>query len=53
MAKYLNGSDAERELLLKVVVEDQNDCAPVVVANQVGSVNESSAPGILRHLHYL
>ncbi|TKS79694.1 Desmoglein-2 Cadherin family member 5 HDGC [Collichthys lucidus] len=45
MAKYLNGSDAERELLLKVVVEDQNDCAPVVVANQVGSVNESSAPG--------
>ncbi|KAG8014182.1 Desmoglein-2, partial [Nibea albiflora] len=47
MAKYPNGSNAERELDLKIFVDDQNDCSPIVVENQVGSVNESSSPGTI------
>lgn len=46
MAKYTNGNNAERDIDLNIIVEDVNDCPPVIKAQQVGSVNESSAAGI-------
>ncbi|XP_040910699.1 desmoglein-2-like [Toxotes jaculatrix] len=45
LAKYTDGTNAENVLDLKIIVEDVNDCPPVVKAQQVGSVNESSAAG--------
>ncbi|XP_068196504.1 desmoglein-2-like protein [Antennarius striatus] len=45
MAKYADGSMAEKDLDLKIAVVDENDCPPVITANQVGSVSESSAAG--------
>ena len=50
MAKYAsNGTCAEKDIELKIVVLDENDCIPVIAVDQVGSVSESSAAGILRH----
>lgn len=40
---------AEKNLDLKITVLDENDCTPVIKAEQVGSVSESSAAGIERH----
>lgn len=46
MAKFRNGTYAEKDIDLKIIVLDVNDCPPVIKAQQVGSVNESSAAGI-------
>ncbi|KAM9458364.1 desmoglein-2-like protein [Salvelinus alpinus] len=43
VATYNNGSKAEKDIDLRISVEDQNDCQPVFVFGQSGSVNESSA----------
>ncbi|XP_041698183.1 desmoglein-2 [Coregonus clupeaformis] len=43
VARYDNGSKAENDIDLRIFVEDQNDCQPVFVFGQSGSVNESSA----------
>uniref|UniRef100_A0A4W5MFL5 Cadherin domain-containing protein n=1 Tax=Hucho hucho TaxID=62062 RepID=A0A4W5MFL5_9TELE len=43
VAKYTNRSRAEKDIDLRIFVEDQNDCSPVFVFGQSGSVNESSA----------
>ncbi|XP_070700781.1 desmoglein-2-like protein [Pempheris klunzingeri] len=45
LAKYTDGTNAENEIDLKITVVDENDCPPVIKANQVGSVNESSKAG--------
>uniref|UniRef100_A0A7N5ZWY6 Cadherin domain-containing protein n=1 Tax=Anabas testudineus TaxID=64144 RepID=A0A7N5ZWY6_ANATE len=44
-ARYRDGSLAEKDIDLNIIVEDVNDCPPVIKARQVGSVNESSAAG--------
>ncbi|KAF0046915.1 hypothetical protein F2P81_000548 [Scophthalmus maximus] len=45
VAKFSDGSYAEKDIDLKISVEDVNDCTPIITAHQVGSVNESSAAG--------
>ncbi|KAM9349915.1 desmoglein-2-like protein [Symphorus nematophorus] len=45
VAKFTDGSRAEKDLDLRIIVQDQNDCIPIIKADQVGSVNESSAAG--------
>uniref|UniRef100_A0A3Q3SAP9 Desmoglein-2-like n=1 Tax=Mastacembelus armatus TaxID=205130 RepID=A0A3Q3SAP9_9TELE len=45
VAKYQDGTKAEKDIDLKITVEDENDCPPVIKANQIGYVNESSASG--------
>uniref|UniRef100_A0A3Q3X8L9 Cadherin domain-containing protein n=1 Tax=Mola mola TaxID=94237 RepID=A0A3Q3X8L9_MOLML len=45
IAKYADGSYAEKIIGLNITVVDENDCPPVIKAQQVGSVNESSATG--------
>ncbi|XP_028987487.1 desmoglein-2-like protein [Betta splendens] len=45
VATYADGRDAEKQLDLNIVVEDVNDCTPVVKSQQVGSVSEMSAQG--------
>lgn len=37
---------AEKIIDLNITVEDENDCAPVIKTQQVGSVYESSAAGM-------
>ncbi|KAI5104732.1 desmoglein-2, partial [Silurus meridionalis] len=44
-AQWANGSLAERDLDLKIIVLDQNDCPPVFNVQVVGSVNELSEKG--------
>lgn len=51
MAKFSDGSYAEKDIDLKISVEDVNDCTPIITAHQVGSVNESSAAGIFEDGH--
>uniref|UniRef100_A0A672G470 Desmoglein-2-like n=1 Tax=Salarias fasciatus TaxID=181472 RepID=A0A672G470_SALFA len=45
IAKYMDGTRAEKDIDLIITVEDVNDCPPVIQMNQVGSVKESSAAG--------
>ncbi|XP_042353188.1 desmoglein-2-like [Plectropomus leopardus] len=45
VAKFTNGSRAENDIDLKITVLDDNDCPPVIIAQQVGSVYESSEAG--------
>uniref|UniRef100_A0A3P8YRA1 Cadherin domain-containing protein n=1 Tax=Esox lucius TaxID=8010 RepID=A0A3P8YRA1_ESOLU len=45
VAKYADGSYAEKNIELKIIVEDMNDCPPVFAVGQIGSVMESSAAG--------
>nr|XP_040027751.1 desmoglein-2-like [Gasterosteus aculeatus aculeatus] len=45
IAKYADGTRAEKDIELNIVVLDVNDCPPVIKVQQVGSVNESSAEG--------
>lgn len=52
MAKYADGTLAEKIVYLNITVLDENDCAPVIKTQQVGFVNESSKAGILRTLQY-
>lgn len=49
LATYSDGSLAESNLDLKIVVEDVNDCTPVVKAQQIGSISESSLEGKSSH----
>lgn len=44
VAKFLNGSNAEKDIDLRIVVEDENDCAPVLNFT-TGSIPELSAKG--------
>lgn len=59
MAKFLNGSRAEKDIALTIEVVDMNDNAPVIKAQQVGEVDECSSPGEYdlqtseKHLHCL
>lgn len=53
MAKYADGTLAEKDIDLKITVVDENDCAPVIKLQQVGSVSESSAAGILSHIQHI
>lgn len=48
MARFTDGSLAENYISLNVTVEDENDNTPIIQAQQIGYVNESSATGILR-----
>ncbi|XP_056599162.1 desmoglein-2-like protein isoform X1 [Triplophysa dalaica] len=43
VAKFLNGSNAEKDIDLRIVVLDQNDCAPVFTTRTSGAVHEMSA----------
>ncbi|XP_070831279.1 desmoglein-2-like protein [Chaetodon trifascialis] len=45
VARYADGTYAERDIDLRIVVLDENDCPPVIKIQQVGYVNESSAAG--------
>uniref|UniRef100_A0A3Q1ALT4 Cadherin domain-containing protein n=1 Tax=Amphiprion ocellaris TaxID=80972 RepID=A0A3Q1ALT4_AMPOC len=45
IAKYHDGTRAEKDIDLKITVLDENDNPPVIVAQQVGYVEESSATG--------
>jgi hypothetical protein len=45
MATWKNGTKAESEIDLRVVVLDENDCPPVFPKSQDGSVSELSQPG--------
>ncbi|KAM9844703.1 desmoglein-2-like protein [Aulostomus maculatus] len=45
IAKYVDGSYAEKDIDLKIKVLDENDCPPVIKVQQAGSVNESSKAG--------
>lgn len=49
VAKYADGSIAENDIDLKITVVDENDCPPIIKVEQVGSVKEASAAGIVRH----
>lgn len=53
MASFADGTKAERDIDLRIVVLDENDCSPVIKMQQVGNVSESSAAGILRQLQYV
>lgn len=53
IAKFLDGTLAERDVYLNITVLDKNDNAPVIKIQQVGFVNESSAEGILSFLLYI
>nr|XP_046264008.1 desmoglein-2-like [Scatophagus argus] len=45
VAKYADGSYAEKDIDLRITVVDENDCPPVIKVQQIGYVNESSAAG--------
>ncbi|CAN9502825.1 unnamed protein product [Ophioblennius macclurei] len=45
IATYMDGTRAEKDIDLNIIVEDVNDCPPVIQMNQVGSVSESSRAG--------
>ncbi|XP_031711123.1 desmoglein-2-like isoform X1 [Anarrhichthys ocellatus] len=45
IAKFTNGTKAEKDIELNIKVLDVNDCPPIIKVQQVGSVNESSAAG--------
>ncbi|KAG9274620.1 cadherin-2-like [Astyanax mexicanus] len=45
VAKFQNGSYAEKDIDLRIEVQDQNDCSPVFNIQAVGSVYELSETG--------
>ncbi|XP_057714379.1 desmoglein-2-like protein [Corythoichthys intestinalis] len=45
VAKYEDGTRAEKDVDIRITVVDENDNTPIIKANQVGSVNESCAAG--------
>ncbi|XP_034039169.1 desmoglein-2-like [Thalassophryne amazonica] len=45
VAHFANGSLAEKDIDLKITVEDENDCPPVIEIQQIGYVKEASAAG--------
>lgn len=52
MAEFLNGSKAEKDIELRIVVEDENDCTPMFNLT-TGSVPELSprGTGIIHETH--
>lgn len=46
IARFSDGSFAENNIDLRITVDDENDCPPVIKAQQAGAVQESSAAGI-------
>lgn len=46
VAKFLNGSYAEKDIDLRIVVLDENDCAPVFKTQMNGAVHELSSKGM-------
>lgn len=53
IAKFTDGTLAEKYIDLNITVEDANDNPPIIQANQIGYVNESSAAGNWQHLKYV
>ncbi|KAM9323251.1 desmoglein-2-like protein [Pholidichthys leucotaenia] len=47
VAKFTDGTYAEKDIDLNITVVDVNDNPPVIAAHQVGSVSESSSSGTL------
>ncbi|KAG7214811.1 hypothetical protein INR49_010703, partial [Caranx melampygus] len=47
IAKFTDGTYAEKDLDLKIAVGDKNDNPPIIRAKQIGYVNESSASGTI------
>ncbi|XP_037538123.1 desmoglein-2 [Nematolebias whitei] len=47
VAKFLNGSRAEKDIALTIEIVDMNDNAPVIQTQQVGEVDECSSAGTL------
>lgn len=45
VAKYADGTRAEKDIALIINVVDINDCTPVIKMQQVGQVSEHSKPG--------
>ncbi|XP_061694431.1 desmoglein-2-like protein [Syngnathoides biaculeatus] len=45
VAKYEDGTRAEKDVDIRISVVDENDNAPIIKANQAGSVSESCAAG--------
>ncbi|KAK1879195.1 Desmoglein-2 [Dissostichus eleginoides] len=45
VAKFADGTLAEKNIDLNITVLDENDCPPIIKVQQVGYVNESSAIG--------
>ncbi|KAJ4936925.1 hypothetical protein JOQ06_001510 [Pogonophryne albipinna] len=45
VAKYADGTLAEKDIDLNITVLDENDCPPIIKVQQVGYVKESSAIG--------
>lgn len=45
IAKFTDGTVAEKDIDIKIYVDDANDCSPVITERQVASVTESSASG--------
>ncbi|KAM3866217.1 desmoglein-2-like protein [Diretmus argenteus] len=45
VAKYSDGTRAEKDIELRITVLDENDCPPVFKMQQMGSVSEASAAG--------
>ncbi|XP_051983851.1 desmoglein-2-like protein isoform X2 [Xyrauchen texanus] len=43
VAKFLNGSYAEKDIDLRIVVLDENDCPPVFNIQMIGAIHELSA----------
>ncbi|XP_077414827.1 desmoglein-2-like protein [Vanacampus margaritifer] len=47
VAKYVDGTPAEKDVDIRITVVDENDNAPVIKVGQVGSVKESCAAGTI------
>ncbi|XP_061654604.1 desmoglein-2-like protein [Phyllopteryx taeniolatus] len=45
VAKYEDGTRAEKDVDIRITVVDENDNTPIIKADQVGSVSESCAAG--------
>lgn len=46
IARFADNTLAEKNIDLKITVDDENDCPPVIKLEQVGSIEEASAAGI-------
>lgn len=45
MAKYPDGTRAEKDVALTIKVDDANDNSPIITAQQVGEVTENCKAG--------
>jgi len=51
-ATYSDGKRAEKDIDLRFVVLDRNDCPPVFSMQQIGEVDEHSAVGVWFTLYF-